>query len=110
MQGIGAEDPYLYARVTLAECRKSCRVKSVVISNLDNFCYFQESFQNLTNLPAMIEKYGGLEDFVVDPFGFKYPLCAGNGGFTSAGRCQPGHALNDLISLLPGLMFCSSTH
>ena len=34
----------------------------------------------------MIEKYGGLEDHVLDPFGFKYPLCAGDGGFTSNGR------------------------
>ena len=41
----------------------------------------------------MIEKYGGLEDHVLDPFGFKYPLCAGDGGFTSNGRsvyCKQG--------------------
>ena len=56
--------------------------------------------------PWMIEKHGGLEDFVVDPFGFKYQvepdhhhdgvgddevdqchqLCGPDGGFTSAGR------------------------
>ena len=50
--------------------------------------------------PWMIVKHGGLEDFVVDPFGFKYQvepdhhhevdqchqLCGPDGGFTSAGR------------------------
>ena len=37
-------------------------------------------------MPEIIAKYGGLEDHVVDPFGFKYPLCTENGGFTSRGR------------------------
>ena len=86
MQGIGADDPYQYARVTLAECRKSCRVKFLILSFFDQFLDFQDSYKNLTILPAMIEKYGGLEDYIVDPFGFEYPLCAGNGGFTSTGR------------------------
>merc|ERR1739838_376862 len=43
-------------------------------------------YLNKSILPDIIETYGGLEDHVVDPFGFSYPLCAENGGFTSAGR------------------------
>ena len=89
MQGKGADDPHQYARVTLAECRKSCRVKSVVISIFGHILYFQEAYHSLVNLPYMIEKYGGLDDYIVDPFGFEYQLCAENGGFTSTGRCMP---------------------
>jgi len=69
-QGIGDEDPQLSARTMLAVCRKSCR----------------DLFLNKTQLPEIILKYGGLEDHVIDPFGFKYPLCAENGGFTASGR------------------------
>ena len=34
----------------------------------------------------MIQLYGGLEDHVVDEFGFKSPLCSENKGFTALGR------------------------
>ena len=87
LQGRGADDPNQYARVTLAECRKSCRVTFLTLSFFVQLLDFQDLYQNLTTLTAMIEKYGGLEDYIVDPFGFEYPLCAGNGGFTSTGRC-----------------------
>ena len=39
--------------------------------------------------------YGGLEDHIVDSFGFKIPLCAENGGYTAAGRSE----LLNLIAL-----------
>lgn len=35
---------------------------------------------------SIIPQYGGLEDHVVDVFGFKMPICSVNGGFTSEGR------------------------
>jgi len=71
-EGMGvADDPLQYARQTLAECRKSCRTLY---------------YENNTHLPDTVKLYGGVEDYVVDPFGFQYPLCPQNGGFTSQGR------------------------
>ena len=32
--------------------------------------------------------FGGVEDHVVDSFGFRIPLCAENGGYTSDGRSE----------------------
>ena len=37
VQGKEAEDPHQYARVTLAECRQSCRVKILILSVFDQF-------------------------------------------------------------------------
>ena len=51
--------------------------------------YKEESY------PSAIQVYGGLEDHVVDEFGFKFPICAENKGFTSLGR----GILIDLIAL-----------
>ena len=51
--------------------------------------YKEESY------PSAIQVYGGLEDHVVDEFGFKFPICAENKGFTSFGR----GILIDLIAL-----------
>ena len=42
--------------------------------------YKEESY------PSAIQVYGGLEDHVVDEFGFKVPICAENKGFTLFGR------------------------
>ena len=42
--------------------------------------YKEESY------PSAIQVYGGLEDHVVDEFGFKVPICAENKGFTSVRR------------------------
>ena len=42
--------------------------------------YKEESY------PSAIQVYGGLEDHVVDEFGFKFPICAENKGFTLFGR------------------------
>jgi len=53
----------------LAQCRESCRR------------HYKEK-----SLPKIIQTYGGLEDHVVDTFGFKMPLCPENGGFTMDGR------------------------
>ena len=39
----------------------------------------------------MIQKYGGLDDFVVDPFGFKYKVFPANVG---NGKCHE-HNHND---------------
>ena len=51
--------------------------------------YKEESY------PSAIQVYGGLEDHVVDEFGFKFPICTENKGFTSAGR----KTVIDLIAL-----------
>ena len=51
--------------------------------------YKEESY------PSAIQVYGGLEDHIVDEFGFKFPICAENKGFTSFGR----GILIDLIAL-----------
>jgi len=53
----------------LSVCRSSCREH-----------YKEESY------PSAIQVYGGLEDHVVDEFGFKFPICAENKGFTLFGR------------------------
>ena len=37
-------------------------------------------------LPKIIQTFGGLEDHVVDVFGFKMPICPENGGFATDGR------------------------
>ena len=37
-------------------------------------------------MPKIIQTYGGLEDHIVDVFGFKMPICPENGGFTTDGR------------------------
>merc|ERR1719228_2179554 len=66
-QGQDVSDPYRVAKSTLAECRRSCR-------------------DTLMSSPAMspvVELLGGMEDHVMDPFGFPYNLCAENGGFTA---------------------------
>ena len=54
----------------------------------------QEHFKE-ESYPSAIQVYGGLEDHVVDEFGFKVPICAENKGFTSLGR----KTLIDLIAL-----------
>jgi len=53
----------------LVLCRKSCREK-----------------YSGRPLPKIIKTYGGLEDYVVDPFGFKIPICAENGGKDTLSR------------------------
>lgn len=68
----GSYSPYTEARLTLAECRQSCRDLYHGVAD--------------EHLPHMIKLYGGLEDYVVDGFGFKYDLCSPNKGFTSQGR------------------------
>ena len=45
-------------------------------------------------LPKIIETYGGLEDHVVDVFGFKTPICAENSGKTNTIR-----SLNYIMSM-----------
>ena len=55
----------------LSECRKSCR------DQLINNAYLED-----------VKLFGGLEDHVVDSFGFKIPLCSENGGYTAAGRSE----------------------
>jgi len=64
-------DMHDIARLTLAECRESCRK---VLQGKE--------------VSRMVEKYGGLQDVVKDPFGFDYELCGADGGFTSDGRAQ----------------------
>lgn len=64
-----SRDAHAESRHMLAECRESCRKR-----------------WSGQPVPWMIEKHGGLDDFVVDPFGFKYQLCGPDGGFTTAGR------------------------
>lgn len=68
----GDGDPYLEARRTLSECRASCRE------------YYRGWHPG--DLPEMIKLYGGLEDYVMDGFGFRYELCDPSMGFTSSGR------------------------
>merc|ERR1712142_252895 len=58
-----------HANLMLADCRKSCR----------------KQYSGMP-LPKIIQTYGGLEDHVVDVFGFKLPICPENGGFTREGR------------------------
>jgi len=55
--------------VMLGECRRSCR----------------EKYSDKT-LPDIIQTYGGLEDHVVDVFGFKMPICAENGAVETYSR------------------------
>ena len=43
----------------------------------------------------MVQLYGGLEDHVVDEFGFRTPICSENQGFTAIGR----RTLLNLIAL-----------
>jgi len=71
---------HLDANWMLAQCRKSCR----------------EQFSDRP-LPQIIQTYGGLEDHVVDVFGFKMPICPENGGFATDGRQTILHlmALNE---------------
>lgn len=61
-QGVGAQ-------WMLSVCRKSCR------NHYRDISY-----------PPIVRTYGGLEDHVVDEFGFKKPICSENGGFTMDGR------------------------
>ena len=58
-------------RQMLSECRRSCRYQLV------NNIYLKD-----------VKLFGGLEDHVVDSFGFKIPLCSENGGYTAAGRSE----------------------
>ena len=111
LQGGGADDPHQYARLTLSECRGSCRVGSIRHSYLELFII--QAFylaQQLTILPDMVQLYGGLEDYVLDPFGFEYPLCAENGGFTSTGRDGWYTLCTHYSHCVAGLMFYSSMH
>ena len=45
--------------------------------------------------PPVVQLYGGLEDHVVDQFGFRTPICSENQGFTATGR----RTLLNLIAL-----------
>jgi len=68
--GMGT-DQYGTIHMMLSECRKSCR----------------DYYKDKSYPPhSIIPQYGGLEDHVVDVFGFKMPICSVNGGFTSEGR------------------------
>ena len=69
----------------LAQCRKSCRVSHVIFFNFKIMGFIQEQF-SARALPKIIQTYGGLEDHVVDVFGFKMPICPENGGFATDGR------------------------
>ena len=41
-------------------------------------------------MPRIINLYGGVDDHVVDDFGFKIPVCSeGGGGLTADGRYLP---------------------
>jgi len=72
--GCGASNPnpFTEARSALAECRASCRKHYSQLSE--------------DQLPELIKLYGGLEDSVIDRFGFKIDLCNPKNGFTSKGR------------------------
>lgn len=57
----------------LSECRKSC---------WDKF-----SGSDPAGLPRIINLYGGVEDHVLDDFGFKIPICSErDGGLTAEGE------------------------
>ena len=45
----------------------------------------QEKYSDKT-LPDIIQTYGGLEDHLVDVFGFKMPICAENGAMEANSR------------------------
>jgi len=79
-EGKGQRDSYAATNWMLAQCRKSCRDQ------------FSEE-----PLPKIIQTYGGLEDHIVDVFGFKMPICPENGGFATDGRQTILHlmALNE---------------
>ena len=68
-KGKGQQDSYAGTNWMLAQCRRSCR----------------EQFSDRP-LPKIIQTYGGLEDHIVDVFGFKMPICPENGGFATDGR------------------------
>ena len=68
----GGSNPYTEARRALAECRGSCR---------RHYAHLQGD-----QLPDLIKLFGGLEDYVVDLFGFKLDLCNPSNLFTSRAR------------------------
>jgi len=79
-EGRGQTNKFNSANWMLAQCRASCRNQ------------YTDSA-----LPGIIQTYGGLEDHVVDVFGFKMSICPENGGFTTDGRQTIQHlmALNE---------------
>ena len=69
----------------LYECRRSCRVNYREIKRWMILDSFQEKYAGKP-LPEIIQTYGGLEDHVVDVFGFKTPICAENGALATQMR------------------------
>ena len=58
------------------------------------YIYYQEHYKDQP-YPSVVKLYGGLEDHVVDEFGFRTPICSENQGFTATGR----RTLLNLIAL-----------
>ena len=58
------------------------------------YIYYQEHYKDQP-YPSVVKLYGGLEDHVVDEFGFRTPICSENRGFTAIGR----RTLLNLIAL-----------
>ena len=70
----------------LSMCRRSCRVRPFFFSQkFWNNILIQNHYQN-KSLPEIIQLYGGLEDHIVDDFGFKIPICTENGGLPADER------------------------
>jgi len=79
-EGKGQMDRFAATNWMLAQCRRTCR----------------NQFHDRA-MPKIIQTYGGLEDHIVDVFGFKMPICPENGGFATDGRQTILHlnALNE---------------
>ena len=55
---------------------------------------YQEHYKDQP-YPTVVKLYGGLEDHVVDEFGFRTPICSENQGLTAISR----HTMMGLIAL-----------
>ena len=70
----------------LSMCRRSCRVRPFFFSQkFWNNILIQNHYQN-KSLPEIIQLYGGLDDHIIDDFGFKIPICTENGGLPADER------------------------
>ena len=56
-----------------------------MLLRLNNNNIIQIHYQN-KSLPEIIQLYGGLEDHIIDDFGFKIPICTENGGYPANER------------------------
>ena len=105
------------AQEMLSVCRRSCRViftlkklahllyfpiqiihllyKVTICSYNSVFYVYTQDHYKDQPYPPVVQLYGGLEDHVVDEFGFRTPICSENQGFTATAR----RTLLNLIAL-----------